>query len=67
MKNKRKGMDLLFQFHLWHKLNRRIKKKKKKHKGTKSIREGRKIKAKLRVKGERCREGRGRGWAAADG
>jgi hypothetical protein len=25
MKNKRKGMDLLFQFHLWHRLNKKIK------------------------------------------
>ena len=25
MKNKRKEIDLLFQFHLWHKLNKRIK------------------------------------------
>jgi len=49
MKNKRKRMDLLFLFHLWHRLNRRIKIRKK-PKGTKSIREGRKIKAKQRVK-----------------
>jgi hypothetical protein len=49
MKNKRKGMDLLFQFHLCHRLNKKIKTQrnqihKLKPKGTKSIREGRKIK-----------------------
>jgi hypothetical protein len=56
MKNKRKGMDLLFQFHLWHRLNKKIKTQRNQiHKeGEENQRQ--------RLKLERCREGRGGGW-----